>query len=274
MSSPHTRPTNKAFTLVELLVVIGIIVVLVALTIGVGTSVANAGRQRATEGALRALDEVLDSYLQSQGSAPAFVLVEESRLPDSSLIDSDKDGYYPLFDGLSEEDNQPVNTVGLFLIEARRSVPATEDIISALDAKFIRQFQPGSAADAIQPETLTVFDAWGNPIRMVHPRFDGEIVETDRSLGDPGDSIDLGDSNSGFLQGTEAFYSGNGQLGLETLRRNALSEADTQETPGLVGDSDGGICPSPRPYFYSAGPDGDPSTRDDNVYTALPRFES
>lgn len=270
----HPRSVRAGFTLVELLVVIGIIVVLVGITIGVGSSVANSGRQRATEGALQALDQVLEAYIQANGNPPAFVRVGEADLSDSSLIGSGNDGFFPLFDGFSEVDEQPVNTVGLFLIEARRSVPAAENIVSGLDPKFVKLFQPGPADDAIQPEALTVFDAWGNPIRMVHPRFDGEVVESTRSLGDPGVAIDLTDSNSPFLQGAETFFSANGQLGLERLRRNALSKADYQTTPGLTGDSDGGICPNPRPYFYSAGPDGDPSTTDDNVYTSRPRFSS
>ncbi len=265
---------RRAFTLVELLVVVGVIVVLVALTIGVGATVANSGKQRATEGALQALDQVLDTYIQAQGSVPAFVRIGEAGLPDSSPIGPGQDGFYPLFDGLSEDDDQAVNTVGLFLVEARRSVPATEDIVSALDAKFVRRFQPGPAAAAIQPEALTVFDAWGNPFRMVHPRFDGVIVDGTRAVGDAGDGIDLASSDSAFLQGRETVYLSTGQLGLERLRRNALQEADYLQNPGLVGDSDGGICPSPRPYFYSSGPDGDPSTIDDNVYTTRPRFES
>lgn len=274
LSSHIRRPARPAFTLVELLVVIGIIVVLVALTIGVGATVANSGRQRATEGALQALDQVLDTYLQSQGSVPAFVQIGQAGVPDNGLVGSNLDGFYPLFDGFSEDDEQAVNTVGLFLIEARRSVPATEDIVASLDTKFVRLFQPGPSADAIQPEALTVFDAWGNPFRMVHPRFDGEILDADRAVGDAGRAIDLGSSNSPFLQGAETFFKSNGQLGLERLRRNALRDADYQQNPELVGDSDGGICPSPRPYFYSAGPDGDPSTTDDNVYSTRPRFES
>ena len=33
---------------------------------------------------------------------------------------------------------------------------------------------------------------------------------------------------------------------------------------GQTADSDGGVCPGGQPYFYSAGPDGDPSTVEDN----------
>lgn len=274
--SVDIRPDRSrgGFTLVELLVVIGIIIVLVGLTIGVGSSVANSGRQRATEGALQALDQILDTYIQSAGAnPPAFVRVPEASLPASSLVSGGRDGYFPLFDGYSDDDQAPVNTVGLFLLEAK-SVPATQGIVAGLDPKFVRLYQAREAADALQPELLTVFDAWGNPFRMVHPRFDGVILNSARATGDAGDPIDLGAANTSYLQGSETVYAGNGQIGLERLRRNALKEADFQADRELVGDSDGGVCPSPRPYFYSAGPDGDPSTLDDNVYSTRPRFES
>jgi hypothetical protein len=37
-------------------------------------------------------------------------------------------------------------------------------------------------------------------------------------------------------------------------------------------DADGGLTTN-RPYFYSAGPDGDPSTIEDNVYTVQPQIQ-
>ncbi|MEK6703253.1 MAG: hypothetical protein AABZ53_13390, partial [Planctomycetota bacterium] len=57
------------------------------------------------------------------------------------------------------------------------------------------------------------------------------------------------------------------------VRRNFLTNADRVATPGLIGDSDGGRCVGDSAYFYSGGLDKDPSTRDDNVYTARPTFE-
>jgi hypothetical protein len=43
---------------------------------------------------------------------------------------------------------------------------------------------------------------------------------------------------------------------------------------GGRGQADEGLCPGNRPYFYSAGPDGDPGTRGDNIYleTARPTY--
>jgi prepilin-type N-terminal cleavage/methylation domain-containing protein len=267
-------PRRHAFTLVELLVAIGIIVVLVALTIGVGATMANAGKKRATEAALQTLDQMLDAYIQAKGdNPPGLVGVERVRLPDDAvalITPQSPNGYYPLFDGYSKDDEQPVNSIGLFLYEARNA-SSVQDILSGLDPKFVRSYKP---AGTLQPELTTVFDAWGNPIRMVHPRFDDRITDSDRTPGDPGQPVDLTVPNNGFLLGIETQPSVRDNIVLAEVRRNALTGDDYTASPDLIGDSDGGICPSTRPYFYSAGPDGDPSTTEDNVYSATPRFRT
>lgn len=262
----HEHSARRAFTLVELLVVIGIIAVLVAITFGVATTVTNSGRQRATEGALGVLDQALDAYVSAQGSnPPAIIRVEPGLLPGNDP------GYFPLIDGYSEDDQQTVNTVGLFLYEAQ-SVPAVADMIAGLDAKFVRSYRPGATgAAALQPELTTVFDGWGNPIRMVHPRFSGQVLDGNRGVGNPGNPVDLTITANGYLVGAELQIQSSDII-LARVRRNALTDADYQADASLTGDSDGGVPPSPRPYFYSAGPDGDPSTIEDNVYSTTPRF--
>jgi hypothetical protein len=52
---------------------------------------------------------------------------------------------------------------------------------------------------------------------------------------------------------------------LTTIKRLAAGSADPA-------NSDGGTSPDARPYFYSCGPDGDPSTTADNVYIVTPTF--
>jgi hypothetical protein len=166
-------------------------------------------------------------------------------------------------------------------------VPEVQSAISSMDSRFVKVIRIGVAtssgdanASSVQLELTTVLDAWGNPIRMVHPRFDG-LIKGDSEY----ELINLGRGNDGFISPEEAGVATINLLQSKLFLRQIRRLAPDRETwRGLtpqqiaqnfangIGDSDGGICPTPRPYFYSAGPDGDPSTIDDNVYTTRPRF--
>ncbi len=293
---PHTRPTRspRAFTLVEMMVVIGIIVILVTIVLGVGNAVVEGGRKRATEGVLRALDQTMDMYIDRRGIIPPAVVV----VPPSRLVDGGpREGlimYYPLIDGVVQigpgAPSLAIDSVGMYMIEAEQ-IPEIQSIVAGLDPRFVRrvQYPPemerggggGAAAFDTMPkvELTSILDAWGNPIRIVHPRFDSIIVG-DGQFG----SIGLRpQSPDGYITLNElpGVTNVNQQMPFRRIRRLAPTREEwrnfdqatiAQNFANGVGDSDGGSCPSPRPYFYSAGPDGDPSTIDDNVYTTRPRF--
>jgi prepilin-type N-terminal cleavage/methylation domain-containing protein len=280
------RPRDRAFTLVELLVVVGIIAVLVTITIGVAAAVADSGRKRATEGVLRGLDQTLDIYIETRGQIPpALVEVPPNRLVGGGPLQGSPI-FFPLVDGVGRGNSTElvrINSVGLYLLTTR-DIPAIQDIIAGLDASLIRSIRSSGSPDvgdaqsvAVQVELQSVVDGWGNPIRMVHPRFDGTI----KGGGDFETINLLRSAENGFFAPNELPLLAQRLLGVRQIRRLAPSDEDRRTlTPdeiaenfvGGVGDADGGICPSPRPYFYSAGPDGDPSTIDDNVYTVRPRF--
>lgn len=284
----HSRAAARAFTLVELLVVIGIIAILITITLGVAGAVVDGGRKRATEGALRALDQTLDLYIDAKGEIPpALVEVPPNRLVGGGPL-AGQSLFFPLFDGLGKGNGSEfslINSVGLYLVAAR-DVTGIQDIIAGLDQKFVQTVRSSGQPDQgqaqstqAQIELLSVLDGWGNPIRMVHPRFDGVV----KGSGDLG-TVNLllrGDNSDGYFAPTELPPLANRYLAFRQVRRVApdretwrsYSAEDIAENfVGGVGDADGGICPSPRPYFYSCGPDGDPATIEDNVYTTTPRF--
>src|SRR6185503_13855015 len=103
-----------------------------------------------------------------------------------------------------------------------------------------------------------VKDAFGNPIHFVHPAYDG-----------------------GFGKYLNPPATVTNRTNLSVLRRTGVSSTTTSYysrsyrpwTPAAggaadlrTGDADEGICTGGAGYFYSAGMDGDPGTRDDNVY--------
>jgi prepilin-type N-terminal cleavage/methylation domain-containing protein len=276
MTHPSINPApnereRHAFTLVEILVVIAIIAILVAITTMVGTAVVNTGKKQATQGILQTLDSALAAYIDAKGeNPPALVPVPWSNLaePIRTQYTSDEFVYYPAIDGRGREgttgDLNEVNSVALF-IESARAVPSTQDIINSINPRYVQNF---SADPKVQPFLLTAFDAWGNPIRYVHPKLDGVIQDSDRGLGDNGMFIDIipddsTDDSIYFIYGSLPDIN---LIQIQEVRRNFITADELQNFPNIQTDSDGGLTAGNRPYFYSAGPDGNPATIEDNIY--------
>ncbi len=269
---------GRAFTIVELVLVIALIAALAAITIGVGASMADSGRKRATEGVIQVLDQALDEYITRTGSMPtAMVRIESSDLNAEvvGLVGAGNAAYYPAIDGrfnliIPDSDpvrNYEVNSVGLFLNSIKSGVDV-DGLMKLIDSKFVKNFDvPGD----LQPGMLTVFDAWGNPIRYVHPKFDGIIENGRRAAEDSGQFLDVININTGFFT-AEHLPLNLTQVPILEVRRNKILASDRVNVPEIETDSDGGVCVGQRPYFYSAGPDGDPATIEDNVYTTKPQF--
>jgi len=280
---------RAAFTLVEILVVIAIIAVLVAITTLVGSAVVDTGKKRATQGVLQTLDSALAAYIDSKGdNPPALVPIPYASLPTALQGDYsiDESAYYPAIDGRGREstsgDLKEVNSVALF-IESSKVVPSTQEIINSINPKYLRVY---TADEEIQPQLLTAFDAWGNPIRYVHPKFDGIIEGERRSLGDAGRPVNIINPNKPFFVAGALPMNPGRSVRMNFVRRNRLIDADFGDgglnSGGglnlggladfeLLPDSDGGLTTGNRPYFYSAGPDGNPATLEDNIYLAPPQ---
>lgn len=293
-----TRPAHRAggFSMIETVFVISLIALLAAITIGVGASMADAGKKRATEGVLQVLDRALADYIEKTGSVPES-LVSIELAEDFESWTQGEIVYYPAFDGTINlekiDPDQPgvtrhhsVNTVGLFL-ESIKSGVDVDGLLSSVDSTMIRHYD---IPDDLQPSMLTVFDAWGNPIRYVHPTLDGVIEDSTnsgnrREPGEPGDYRSIMTATDGFFSVGYLPVTASSIPFLDSaangeLRRNRIVSLDHEAARAdgsldypVESDSDGGRCPTRRPYFYSAGPDGDPATIDDNVYTTVPLFD-
>lgn len=244
------RGPRPAFTLVELLIVIGIITILIVLGMSVAHKVSGSGRIEATKQTLRVLDSSLTEYISVKGEMPpAWVVDPRPNNANGATIQPVADAKNISASG---PDQVAINSVGLYMAQCK-SVPSVDAIFKQLDARLIKLFDPDSPGNdndmTAQTSLSTVMDAWGRPIRYVHPVFKGLLPEP------PGTTFDV----STVLQKPPGK-----NWGFKDILRDT--------TPGPTG-TDGGIPQGNRPYFYSAGPDGDPTTTDDNVYISVPRFQ-
>ena len=241
------------FTLIELLVVVAIIGVLIGIAVVVGQRVVGSGKNAATQDTIRALDLILNEYVQSKGSNPPKIHVIEDatgRKFEMPIIDARPDSA-----GTTRSDEAEPSLARL-LSEAAR-VSSADSIIKGLDARVVQRVRlDDQPIDGQAPEGVTVVDAWGRAIRFVHPAFDGGA----------GDAyISRGTSRRPLI---EVDYA---SAPIERFRRSA-KPYDGPTGGDDIGDADEGLVVGGRGYFYSAGADGDPGVRGDNVYTTKPQF--
>ncbi len=275
-----TRPVQRAFTLIEIIVVISIIAILASIALMVGNRVMQSGRINLTKNLLMILDKTQDNYMQDRdGKLPYKWTDTSAQKNEFGIVDG---RITPSPDGVVE----PSTTFYLLAIADSTSAQAT---INGLDSRFvvrapISNAAPAGSADptnfttiytkqSVMPQTgtageqvfgLVIKDPWGNAIRYVHPKFHGGY----------GDFTVNGATVSGS-NGRDVQFNNSGTFKLKQSGADyALQFRRSFRPPGGgAGDADEGLCTGIRGYFYSPGPDKDAGTRGDNVYLdAKPQF--
>jgi prepilin-type N-terminal cleavage/methylation domain-containing protein len=235
------RSCRSAFTLMELLIVIGIVTVLIAIGLAVGNAVRASAQDRLTLATLQMLDQSLTEYVSVKSTIPPAVVKHPVLNNQYQPVADASDG-----GGLGNGDIIP--SLGWYIVQLEECEPARK-VIDAINAKLINVSNQTPGAPANSPNDKgfrTVRDAWGNPIRYVHPAYQG-FVNGAGSASTPKSTIDLLGAAPNAGTYTTA-----------TLLRNATN-------------SDAGRAGS-RPYFYSVGPDGKAETTVDNIYINKPDF--
>lgn len=179
----HGRVARRAFTLVEMLIAIGVVVALAAITLTASMSLARGSEIRQTENTIRLLDLALSEW-EAQADKK---LTWGTNDPSNGVK-------YDMANGTPH-----VFTVTEMLVRIGRSQPVKE-IVAQIDDQFLYRYDtsepapswialvnPGdadpngaSAASVYSSDdldglgqpvngTLAVLDAWGTPIRAVHP---------------------------------------------------------------------------------------------------------
>ncbi|MBL8887084.1 MAG: type II secretion system protein [Phycisphaerales bacterium] len=274
--SERANIRQRGFTLIELLVVITIIAILVSLTLAAGTKVVSVGRERGTQWAMQALDTSVGEYIQANGAIPPPTVRDPvgtlNNTKRVAIVDALVDDQVADPSGAEAAGMKVFDSTAWYIHQLESSGSSALAAIHQIDPKLrktgIRKGLPFSSSQQTGSRTTRILDVWGNPIRYVHPRFGGTH----------GQSATAFENMTNVLGGNATDYK------YDTFLRDAktrwIPKADKVGTlapaaadeANQVGISDGGAAPSRRPYFYSAGPDGDPSTIEDNVYTIRPNL--
>ncbi len=196
--SAQRRARPRAFTLIEILVVVGIIALLAAIVLGIGPRVIGGQQRAATQGVLRALDGMLDEFVQTQGGAlPAFNTGDYAGAPgedlaalnDEMLKNIDPDAHAGYSEYGPDDDAYPrFPDASVFILAARGCCEVADTILAQMPQSYVRatvmpddqQTIGRDEADA----TPSVLDAWGakkdweapfvyfeaKPVLFVHPK--------------------------------------------------------------------------------------------------------
>jgi hypothetical protein len=180
--------------------------------------------------------------------------------------------------GRFDKDLDPAQPSGaLVLLAMAAESSAVERELKGIDSRFLQLRDVYAYGWKINPMTgdpmgqpvlrrlrlPVLVDAFGAPIRYVHPAFQGGY----------GDYYDNG-SPATVKHRVFLDVGLSPSVGAPLLARFSRSYrpfgGNTPNNP--VGDADEGLAIGGHGYFYSAGVDGDPGTRQDNVYSKEPSF--
>jgi type II secretory pathway pseudopilin PulG len=281
-----------------MLVVLVIIGILAAIVVTLAQRVSQGGKFHATRNALEVADGLLTDYVSRRESQPpSFVRTNQTQMNTTGSDDqvAAEEYMFPLIDGRYDsrtfgavigggpppkwdKDRDPAQpTAALLLLQMVKESPEIDRELKGLDQRFLQRrdvFAYGWLIDAAtqQPTGAPVLrrlripvllDAFGNQLRYVHPSFQG-------GWGNYFDNADPPASTVRKIYEMGVSRNNGAPLTARFTRSYRPFGANTPNNP--VGDADEGLAVGGHGYFYSPGLDGDPGTREDNVYTKVPSF--
>ena len=166
----RTARRSPAFTLIELVVVISIILLLVGLTMSVGLAVRSQSETRQTENVLILLDQAVKQW---QIAADRQLSWGMNDTPVGAVYDVEGEdtGGSPI----------PADVQLIQLLERIRTNSAARDILAQIDDDFLQQEEENNVT------FLKLVDPWGNQIRLIHP---GRLPDPDNYPGETVGDID------------------------------------------------------------------------------------
>ncbi|HMN40256.1 MAG TPA: prepilin-type N-terminal cleavage/methylation domain-containing protein [Phycisphaerales bacterium] len=243
---------DRGFTLIEIIVVITIIAILTSLGLMVGNKVRVNSQAQATRSLLISLDQAYTAVTSEKDSGVASVWRDALG------------NEFAVVDGYVKLSSTPEPSLGLLLL-ATGQHPSLKETILRADSRYLTTAILTSSQNMFPTDNTVkvpvLKDSWGNPIRFVHPRWDGGYGEYYNPITNA--QVTTGRDQERQFVGKRA----GGGTHIESFLRSF------RPTQTAVGHADEGLCTGGRGYFYSSGPDKDPGARDDNVYlNGPPKF--
>lgn len=271
-----TKTGGRGFTIVELLVVIGIIGLLVTIALVLGGKVSNGQKASTTANTIRVLDMTVDEIQTATDSPPEakFVYTQGSGaralVYEYSIVDGRQVSPAPTGSNQSVYDSvgNPVTESMARYSALCGTIPTAQAVMRQIDQKFIRT-KVLATINGKEIQAQEYLDGWREPIRVVHPAFDGGWGGA--AYGNTGAKLTKSDRDTPRVI-PEQRGGAKQNIG---YRRSMRPWANATTAPSnWIGDGDEGLCPNKRMYFYSGGADKNPGTREDNVYAQTPQFPS
>lgn len=239
-----TPATRRAFTLVELMIVIAIIVILIGLVLAVSTALLRKSEERVTRAVMQNLDLAAKEW-ERQVDRPvtfqhATTEVGAWDVPFNPTLTSASNPSWPAAEGTLPV---PYNST----LRAQRTVwyldlisqqATVRDILAKIPEDNYRRIRT-TAANPVYFTLREVLDGWGNPILAVFP---GRLWGTGSNASGP-----IVDPSPADIDGT--------------IR--CQQEIDVLGAANVVNAQ----CRNRQVIFVSAGPDGDITTGADNIYS-------
>lgn len=253
---------RRAFTVLELVVVIGIILILMSLALTVTSVVLAANDRRSMQSTFLLLDQAIDSWQSQSGRE----MTAGRRVNPTGTPGNPPTSLEPLDFTLSAagpsagfsiyEENFPTTYAICVVLERLTASPDSAEIISRMPSSAIR-FVPLNGANAVEPLPVAwplsnpqtdpnqmppyasvreIFDPWNRRIGVIFPGRAATKAEVAAAIANPA---------------TKGIDSEDGSV--RTLDEQSL-----------------GVCRNRKMCFVSAGPDGDMGTTADNIYSYEP----
>lgn len=238
LAPPHQSP--RAFTLLEVIIVIGIVVLLTALTVTVAVGVSRRSEIRSTENVLTLLDLAMSEWTGEADRQISWGINDE---PLGTSYEMHPDS--PQLPGA-------VPTMLSIVLDRLNKHPASQSVLRQIDGKYLKLVE-----DENDPteKHFELRDAWDNQIYIIHP---GRVADP-RTFNGVGESDDIDEDGTIRVSNSHAAVANadqawEGTLGVCKNRRICFVSAGPDGDFGNISDD-------------SADPDSKYDDTLDNLYS-------